>query len=546
MQPAGVETPVAKIDLIDRLLILAIVLLATVFVWNSLPQPPLEDAAILPRYAKFIAAGHGIVWNLGGEPVDGSTDFLFLLMVSGLVKGGLQPQTAARILDLMAHCLTIVLIYAIIRKRGASTRWAALISASYLGIGPAITYIWDGFGTPVFGLFVCLTWWLVSRIRENGNSSLNCALFALAALVTSLERPEGLFLAGLMLLSLIYAEGPRQARLAVLYFLGIVGIGGGLYFLWHWHYFGSPLPNTFYIRGGGHLFWGSLFESLQNIVKLSGPFALVYIVAMCSPRTAKLAAYSLIPIGGFGMLWLLLSGAMNHAMRYQYAILPILLLSWHPLWEGIHKQLGLPSWEDLERRDFAPALPLLVFLWCCLLFYRGIYWTYAGQHGWDPTYDAGVVLGQFKDKHYTLATSETGLLPFYSEWRAIDTWGLNDSWIAHHGTITESYLEREHPEVIVFHASFSPIVQPSQDGSWPFPSAWFAMVMTLKSYAERHGYCLAGSFGLDPHDTYYFYVRRDFQDSSEINARLRALVGDWNQHGRPVINFADFVSRGTP
>ena len=80
----------------------------------------------------------------------------------------------------------------------------------------------------------------------------------------------------------------------------------------------------------------------------------------------------------------------------------------------------------------------------------------------------GVMLGQFKEKHYTLATSEAGTLSFYSDWRSIDTWGLNNSWIAHHGTITEPMLEHENPEVIVFRCSFSPIVPPSQYPNWRF------------------------------------------------------------------------------
>ncbi len=535
-----------RLDLNDRLLILAIAAMALVFVWSSLPAPPLEDAAILPRYAQFLAAGHGIVWNLGARPVDGSTDFLFLLMVGGLVKAGLQPQVAARILDIVAHCLTLTLIYTVIRRRHPYSRWAALVSASFLGLGPGLTYIWDGFGTPVFALFVGMAWWLALKIRESGNLHRYCALFALVALAAALERPEGLFLGGFMLAALIYAEGHQRSWLPSVYFLGIVGIGGGFYFAWHWHYFGYPLPNPFYIRGGGHIFWSSLFESLANVAQLSGPFALVYAVALLFPRTAKLAAFSLIPIGGFGFLFLLLSNAMNHAMRYQYAILPIVLLSWHPLWEGIHKQLGLPRKEEMERRHFAPPLALLATLWCCLLFYRGIFWTLAGQHGWDPTYDAGVVLRQFKDEHYTLATSEAGLIPFYSEWRAVDTWGLNDSWIAHHGTISPTFLASQRPEVLVFHASFSPIVAPSQDGSWPFPGAWFAMVMNLKSFAESNAYYLAGSFGVDPHDTYYFYVRRDFADSAEITQRLRGMVDTWNKNGKAVVNFADFAGIPKP
>ena len=482
-----IATPDAKIDFIDRLLILAVVFLAILFTWNCFANPPLEDAAIILRYVGHLAAGHGIVWNIGDKPVDGTTDFLFLLVVSGLVKCGLSAQVAARIWILAAHCLTIGLIYLAIRQRGRSARWAALISAGYLAVGPALVYIWDAFGTPVFSLFASLTWWLAWKIKENGNSQRNCALFGLCALATALERPEGVFLAGFMLLSLIFLQGFQRSKLVISYFVGIVGIGGGSYFFWHWHYFGYPLPNPYYIRGGGHLFLASLRESIQNVVALSGPFALVYMVGLLSPKTARLAAFSLIPIAGFGSMWLLLSNEGNHFMRYQYAIQPIVLLSWYPVWEEIHKQFGLPSWEDLKRRGCTPPLPLLAVLLLFVLIHSGRSWATTGKYRWDSTYDLGVMLGQFKDKHYTLATSEAGMVPLYSEWRTIDTWGLNNSWIAHHGTITESMLENENPEVIMFHCSFSPLVPPYQNPSWMRARAWFAMVMTLKGYASAEG-----------------------------------------------------------
>ena len=51
--------------------------------------PPFEDAAMLMRYAQHLADGHGIVWNVGGHPVDGATDFLFMAASALLIKLGL-------------------------------------------------------------------------------------------------------------------------------------------------------------------------------------------------------------------------------------------------------------------------------------------------------------------------------------------------------------------------------------------------------------------------------------------------------------------------
>jgi hypothetical protein len=131
-----------------------------------------------------------------------------------------------------------------------------------------------------------------------------------------------------------------------------------------------------------------------------------------------------------------------------------------------------------------------------------------------------------------MATTEAGLLPLYSNWKAIDTWGLNDQWIAHNGEITESYLELYRPHIIMFHAYFSPIVPPRGEG------AWFAMVMVLKNYAEKNGYSLAAAFGDSPHDTHYYYVRSDFPESAEIIRRIQDTDYFWFDTGKKSTNYA--------
>lgn len=55
-----------------------------------------EDAAILMRHAVQFAHGHGIVWNIGEQPVDGATDFLFMVLVGLLVRAGMTLEFATR------------------------------------------------------------------------------------------------------------------------------------------------------------------------------------------------------------------------------------------------------------------------------------------------------------------------------------------------------------------------------------------------------------------------------------------------------------------
>src|SRR5271170_5823761 len=54
-----------------------------------------DDAFISFRYAAHLAHGHGLVWNLGGERLEGFTNFLFTIAIAGCMKLGIDPVTAS-------------------------------------------------------------------------------------------------------------------------------------------------------------------------------------------------------------------------------------------------------------------------------------------------------------------------------------------------------------------------------------------------------------------------------------------------------------------
>ena len=149
------------------------------------------------------------------------------------------------------------------------------------------------------------------------------------------------------------------------------------------------------------------------------------------------------------------------------------------------------------------------------------------------------MLRGFGNGKHTMAVTEAGLLPLYSEWRAVDAWGLNDPWIAHHGAVTEEYLDRYRPEVIMFHAYYSPLEPPGpraeRSGLGP---EWFRTCRTLQSYAEGRGYRLAALFGREPDHVHAYYVRPGFPDAAPIEAAIRDFDYAWYQDGMPSANFA--------
>jgi hypothetical protein len=149
-----------------------------------------------------------------------------------------------------------------------------------------------------------------------------------------------------------------------------------------------------------------------------------------------------------------------------------------------------------------------------------------------------MALREYEPRGYTMVVTEAGLLPLYSRWRAIDAWGLNDRFIARHGPVTEDYLVKYRPELILAHAYFSPGVP--QEGekveNRGFGKEWYLMVRTLQRFAGARGYVLAAVIGRHAYDTHYYYVRGDCPDAAEIIRKIRETPYLWD--GQPTGNYA--------
>ena len=440
-------------------------------------------------------------------------------------------EAAAQGIGLLAHAATTVLVYLGARRLYGAPPALALVPAAFLAVGPGLRHLAACYGTPLFVLLATLAFWAAARVAQAepqavGRSSL---VFALLALTMGLARPEGVFL-GVFLLAAIALERRGGESGVVIGRFAFVFLTLGLaYFLWRWHYFGHPLPNPFYKKGGGLLHFFSLRMAWRNLWALSLPFTVLLVAGLLIRSTRRAAVFTLLPTLAFVGLWVLISDETNYVMRFRYPVLPMVLLG------SVAVTMALrPAWSRLTRPAVAWVLSLAV-AGSLAAYQHSRFRSVATKR--MGLYDAALVLREVGRRDYTLATTEAGLLPLYSSWRAVDAWGLNDAWIAHNGGITEEYLERYRPEVILFHAYFSPETPDTgpkvEARSLGLP--WYRMVMTLKRYAEKNDYALAAVYGRNAWDTHYYYVRRGFADSQVLVDRLRSLDYAWDDE--PTANF---------
>lgn len=515
----------------DHLVLGLILLLGTLHIlrFYDFTAYPMEDAAMLLRYSEHLAQGEGIVWNPGEAPVDGATDFLYMVMVAGLHKLGVGLLASGRILGLAAHYLAVILLFRIIRREYEAPRFAAALSAAYLMVGPAPAYVEAGFGAPVFALFILLAWNAALHLRREANWPWAVA-FAGFSLLAGLTRPEGVFFCAAMLAWLLIEGGIRKHGRTLAAYTLLFVLPGALYFIWRWSHFGHPLPNPFYVKGGIRGLF-PLIESVKNSLVLCAPFLLAMSLSLRNRSLFLDLLKRLSPVLLFVLIWGMVKEEMNYNMRFQYAILPLVLCTWPLAFEGI--------WEDIrtfgKRIGQAGSRAMLIALSLGALVF--MHQQFAGR--WrmmaDSRYDLGLALRPLAQEGYTMAVSEAGYLPFASGWRAIDSYGLNDAHIAQHGLSAE-YLDRYKPELIMFHAYDSPLLERNDEGD-----GWSRMCAVMRDYAQSHGYTLAAAYGINPYDTHYYYVAPDFSHSAEIVRLIRERDYLLGWYPRPAVDFSRFA-----
>ena len=245
---------------------IAAVLMASVvagyrLVWGRLAL--FDDAYISFRYARNFADGNGLVWNIG-EQVEGYTNFLWTFVIGLLIRW--TPWEAPEIglwLSLACFAPTLVAI-ALLGRRLVGSAWLPLAVPLYALHTVATAYGSTGMETGLCALLV--TAGALALVRAEGFAGHAAA--GLVLILTALTRPDhGIFyavgaavVAGEQLLALVAARrgGERAPWRAVV--SNVLGYAApfalyGLYMVWKLDYYGHVLPNTWWAKGGGEVWY---------------------------------------------------------------------------------------------------------------------------------------------------------------------------------------------------------------------------------------------------------------------------------------------------
>jgi arabinofuranosyltransferase len=397
-----------------------------------------DDAFILFRYAYNWASGHQFVFNYPGIPVDGYSSFAWTFLFGSLSRLGVpwDLEFTAKLLGTLFGIATLLLIWRLpdFSAQPAPTRWTALLLAAVAP--PLIVGAIDGLETSMYvAVQMTLVWCWLCDVRHGTLSLLSGLLGGLLTLV----RPDGVVLPVLLLGAFLWmrrADGPALLRASAQMAAGFTLVVLP-HFLWHLKLYGHPLPNTFYVKTGGHpdqLFAGVL--KISSALKECGGWATIMIVAIAFAGRVTAYHVALVAVVVSRSLFTIWSGGeiMGH-QRFFAPALPAYFLLFQLGMDQLDRgfSTALTEWpRSWPRRCFRLA-PLVIVAY---MISRPVLDTRRESMEYVQAMQrAHIRLGRDLRAEAPpgakVAIGDAGAVPYYSGLYSIDILGLNDSYLAH-------------------------------------------------------------------------------------------------------------------
>lgn len=451
--------------------------LAAVLVFGLRYRFLLDDTFISLRYAKHLYEGQGIVYNPGGDRVEGYTNFLWMLLAAAHFPFTRFPEHFLLLYNRLFGVLIVAGVWWELRRRGAmGRRWL------WLGVGLAAfhqtihSWMSGGLETNAFTFLVLIA---VGRfLREEFSPTEARRPWSLAAIIPALlMRPESYLIWGVLAATMLL----RRTGLAVsaahlstpstqstpstkstrlpwkrpLLWIASTGLVIAVHVLWRRAYYGEWVPNTFIAKVPGAYFQ----HGIPYVQLYLNDHYLHWIVALIclaiplttfaprwrSPHTGPAATLSVLLlgllaymayVGGDHFEFRLLSPTVAlFALQIPYAF-EIAGAAWtRRLWE----RPRLPAWMPLLVLSLLGAAVLARQVHTALThpyepYFKkmGLETVHSFQYfsGIENGYSEGVWLRRFLRPGETIAFRSAGVTPYIADVKTIDMLGLNDRTIA--------------------------------------------------------------------------------------------------------------------
>ena len=416
-----------------------------------------DDSMISMTYARNLVEGHGLNWARWGEPVEGFTHPLWMLLmipVNALPVALADRSLLMQILSLLALAGTVVAVRRLVLdhfSEGNARHWmpAAVLTAFYY---PLAYWTLMGMETGLQALLTVLAVHLsLSAVHGGRDRHLPLWLVCTAAF---LLRMDMLLLVVAVQLYLLLRGGLRPAgRRSWLIGLAVFCGVSLAYSLFRWFYFHDVLPNTYYLKLTGvaltvRLLRGiSVFtDFLRDHLLFILPVGLgAGVLARRNPRlvlpAAVFALYCAYSVYTGGDAW---DGDLHvRANRFIAFVMPLFFVLFNAV---LNAALAASRSGEEERADslgerFVAAGATAV----ALLLLNGLWLSSEADDNWrrftltdrPPNVERHArVVGLLREFEKLVqpgarvATAWAGIPAYFSDYQMIDILGYNDRVIA--------------------------------------------------------------------------------------------------------------------
>ena len=375
---------------------------------------PAEDATILYRYSENLAETGVISYNFNGSPTEGATDFLWMILLSVFYLIGFNTYFASILINLISLYFIIKLIENFYSLKKTDFFILIFFHLSLTQTYSAIL----GFSVLFVELILVLV--VINYLKGNIFKTL------LFSFVGCLVRPDFiLFIIIPNLFNLIQNFNLKNLKLYLIFI--ILGL---IYFFLRYSYFDLLFPLPFYVKNQwnilNNLEWGR-----QIIILLPGIIILFFIEIKKILNRRIIVLIFIIVLATFYYSNQILYQNIGYRFYFYFPILTILILY------EIQR-------EYLKNNQLVRNIIILISISSLLINFSQKFNSVNFLTKEESIYNISNELKKVNENiSLSLATTEAGLLPYYSKINTVDLFGLNTKKFASKPADGSLFIERE-------------------------------------------------------------------------------------------------------
>jgi hypothetical protein len=420
-----------------------VLIAAALFVACSAVMMPFvpDDAFISFRYAENLTDGHGLVFNDNEQPIEGYSNFLWVLVCALVYKLGFDLAAAMPWVGVLFGVINLLVLGELYRRRGLTAAEVFIPLFVFASVGPFVIHSITAMETPLFSLLLLLVMLWLDAIYDAGGSVISHVALAITGAFLALCRPEGIVVFPVVVIAGTFLSKKSDSAAAserskmplwiatVVFAILVVG-----YHVGRASYFGTVIPPSFAARfGGGGLVFHAWVENFRMYFISQGSdhlpsgyfVALLAIAAAVGARMSpsrtgrrKTEQAALIVAGVFALIYFNFVDEMP-GMRYHAALLGLLFIPGVFLQSNAARAVAAIK-TTMGRVKFASLIIVVMSVCFSWLAYLKMGMTRAETGNQSSAVALAEWLVEAIPGNTILATNESGIIPYYTGFQTID------------------------------------------------------------------------------------------------------------------------------